>query len=315
MVDLKQGVAILYDLELNNYLMTNVIHKIKQIDSTLCKPKTITKQTEAKNQFSIMQTIINAALICGILGILVSFYFTYNEIVSVGALEPQNLSLTSIFLSIITGIVFAIQFIILGVGVGIAGGLVIGIIGKIVAQSKINELNEDREYEYSVKVSAEKKRMDAETNKRKFLRSQLAIVENKLAESKKTLEQAYNIVGIDKTFRNLICMGYMDEYLRLGIATKLTGVDGLYFVIKQQLNFDQINASLNVIIEKLDVIIDQQSQIYRSLQSLNAKCNSMVSELEKISYNTYSTAYDSAINTYTDERLTQEISYLNYINS
>lgn len=310
MVNLKNGISILYDLELNNYFMTCVIKKIKQVDSKLCKEKTIAKKSRIANSYSIGECIGITMGICGCLGLVAG--------IVLAILDCKKFTFDYSLLSLIQPVVLVLLGAIVGaLACGIAGiviGLIIGIIGKCVEQKNVNAYNKNIEYEYSKEVKAEKDRIAREAEQRKFLRDQIKIVQNKLNESNNVLTLVYNTVGIDHTFRNLICMGYMDEYIRLGIATKLEGVDGLYYVIKQQLNFDQINANLNIIIDKLDVIIDKQTKIYHAIQALNTKCVSMVSELEKISYNTYSIAYDSAVNTYSDERAQQEASYLNYIN-
>lgn len=315
MADLQKSISILYDLELNNYLMTNTINQIKEKDSKLCIAKSISKPAKEKNEVSIFSAVITTAIILGIIGACIGLYLGIKLCKEEGFLTLQTLSLVTILVTIIGCALCLVGGAIAGGVCGLIIGLLIGIIRKIVEQNNVNSANENKNIEYKKKLESEEKRMTDESQKRSFYRGQIQILNDKLAESNKNLEIIYNAVGIDKSFRNLICMGYMEEYIRLQIATKLGGVDGLYFVIKQQLNFDQINASLNVIIEKLDTIIDNQSHLYHAISAVNDKCASMVDQLETISYNTYSTAYDTAINTYVDERRDQELDYLNYINS
>lgn len=315
MADLQKSISILYDLELNNYLMTNTINQIKEKDSKLCIAKSISKPVKETNDFSIFTTMLTTAIILALIGAVIGLVLGIKFCQSEGWFVLKNLSFLTICLIIIGCAFFTI---VGGLAVGVGGlilGLIIGIIGKIISQKNVNNVYNYRNIKYRQEVESEEKRMTDESQKRSFYRGQIQILNDKLAESNKNLEIIYNAVGIDKSFRNLICMGYMEEYIRLQIATKLGGVDGLYFVIKQQLNFDQINASLNVIIEKLDTIIDNQSHLYHAISAVNDKCASMVDQLETISYNTYSTAYDTAINTYVDERRDQELDYLNYINS
>lgn len=315
MVDLKKGVSILYDLELNNYFMTHTISQIKKKKSGLCKQKNIPQPAKRKNEFSIWGAIFTTALILAIIGAIVGLVLAIMYCKEEGFFKLKNLSFASICMSAVAMVIGVVAVGLGGAVAGVVVGLIIGIIGKVVQQNKVKGENEYYELEYSKKMAAEKKRMEEETEKSNFLQKQLDIMQGKLKASKTLLANVYDYVGIDSGFRNLICMGYMDEYLRLGIATKLGGVDGLYFVIKQQLNYDQINASINVIIDKLDTIIDNQTKLYKLIDDMNAKCSVMISSLDKIAYNTYSTAYDSVVNTYVDERQDAEIAYLNYINS
>lgn len=313
MAQLQKGVSILYDLELNNYLMTVAIGKIKEKKGTLCKAKPVTKSAKVANSFEIANAVGVTLFIVAIIGAIAGAVLGHMYAAHEGYTSADNL--VYIFFCVCSYAVGIVLGAIAGGIVGIVLGIIIGIIGKAIEQKSVNEHNKNIDREYSKALKVEEKRMADEAVKRDFMQGQVEYLQKKLAESLSVTKQIYDYVGIDSAYRNLICMGYMDEYIRLGIATKLGGVDGLYFVIKQQLNFDQINANLNVIIQKLDVIIDKQTQIYNAVQSMNFRCSQMVSELEKISYNTYSVACDSAFNTYCTERYNQEMEYLNYINA
>ena len=315
MAELQKGISILYDLELNNYLMTSAVEQIKKKDAQLCKKKSVEKDNKYTNSFEISTVIGVTLFIVAIIGAIVGAVFGHMYADKEQYFNAELYNLPGIFFGLLSYVIGIVLGAIAGGIVGIFVGLIIGIIGKIIEQKNVNALNNRVESDYRDALKAEEKRMEEETAKRNFLREVTSHLKNKLAQSQATTQQIYDIIGIDKTYRNLICMGYMDEYIRLGIATKLGGVDGLYFVIKQQLNFDQINANLSIIIEKLDTIIDKQTQIYHAIQSMSFKCSQMVSELEKISYNTYSMASDSAFNTYCDERYEQEMEYLNYVNA
>jgi hypothetical protein len=295
--------------------MATAIEKIKVKDSGLCKEKTVAKPTMTANSFEIASAVGAGLFICAIIGAIVGGVFGHLYAAKEQYFNADLYNLPGIFFGLLS---YAVGIVLGAIAGGIAGifiGLIIGIICKAVEQKRVIDYNALQNAKYKDALKAEEKRIAEEGEKRKFLRSVIDLLNKKLAESMDNTQKLYDAVGIDRTYRNLICMGYMDEYIRLGIATKLGGVDGLYFVIKQQLNFDQINANLNVIIKKLDVIIDKQTQIYNAIQTMNFRCSQMVGELEKISYNTYSLAADSAFNTYCDERYHQEMEYLNYVNA
>ena len=74
MADLQKSISILYDLELNNYLMTNTINQIKEKDSKLCIAKSISKPAKEKNEVSIFSAVITTAIILGIIGTCIGLY-------------------------------------------------------------------------------------------------------------------------------------------------------------------------------------------------------------------------------------------------
>lgn len=127
------------------------------------------------------------------------------------------------------------------------------------------------------------------------------------------MENFYNEIGIDKDYRYLIPIGYMNEFLRLGIATKLTGVDGLYYLVREELRMDQMQASLDEISDKLDQIIDNQHRLHEQLVSMNEKCEQMIQielynskNLDKVIRNTGVIAYNS-------ERARRELEYQSFL--
>lgn len=95
-----------------------------------------------------------------------------------------------------------------------------------------------------------------------------------------TLNELYEKSGIGEDYRKLIPMRYMANFFNLGIARKLEGTDGLYYLVRQELRADQFNASLKEISAKMDTIIGRQSEIYRELRAIEAQNGDIVRELE-----------------------------------
>lgn len=97
------------------------------------------------------------------------------------------------------------------------------------------------------------------------------------------LARFYNKVGIDSRYRNLVAIGYMNEFVSLGISNRLEGTDGLNYLIRQELRQDQLQMSLEEISKKLDTIIDNQRMIYSQLQEMNRKSDTIVNGIKKLS--------------------------------
>lgn len=75
----------------------------------------------------------------------------------------------------------------------------------------------------------------------------------------------------------------MHEYAKLGIATKLEGVDSLYNLVRKDLSQDQFMCKLEDISRKMDQIIDNQHSMYTVLCRINSGCNNMIQSVVSLS--------------------------------
>ena len=142
----------------------------------------------------------------------------------------------------------------------------------------------------------------------------------RLKEAEEKLSSFYKIVEIDKRFCNLISMGYMNEFIHLGVSSKLDGTDGLYYLIMKELRMDQIQSTLDDISNKLDYLIDQQHGIYSELLEVNKKCDTMIDSVVRAADSVSNSnkkiteiANSTEIAAYNSERLSRELEYQNYL--
>ena len=143
---------------------------------------------------------------------------------------------------------------------------------------------------------------------------------HKRKESLALLGAMYEVIGIDRDFRSLIAIGYMNDFIRLGISNKLTGVDGLYYIIQQRIHWDALHTKLDDISSKLDTIINNQDRIYYELCEMNDKSERLLKcasqaiqigidngkQLEEIQNNTGVIAYNA-------ERMRAEYEFRNMV--
>ena len=135
----------------------------------------------------------------------------------------------------------------------------------------------------------------------------------RLYEAKRHLDNFYDTMAIDYDFRGLIAVGYMNKFIKLGISTKLTGADGLYYLIMQELDKAIIKLSLIEISNKLDTVISNQNRLYDELYYINSKCDQMIestikqiSRLDDIERNTELTNYCAG-------RIEKELEFQNFM--
>ena len=229
----------------------------------------------------------------------------------------------------ICGVFYLLEIIffpIVGFFVGYIGGLVLGkIVGGIVGLCIVGkkEKEADERYErarqrYDKQVEQDKLRVKKELKQVDSLKS---IKSSLLDQREKTLNQLniyYDMVGIDKDYRNLIPIGYMNDYIRLGISNQLHGPNGLNYFIRQELKTDMLQMTMEEISAKLNTLMEINQAVYRELVSINSKCDEMISE---ISYTAQAYADNNRIlhdikdsqsmNTYYNSKIAKELEYRN----
>ena len=295
---LKKGISILYDMELNNYLLIRMISKLDYEISCLGHKNRFShpvKPTDSYIDGDMISCFIGGGLLLGaILG---------------GATGCSE------------GFINGIGGLIAGI---IIGGIIGGIIGLAVASA--NKENEDdkrnQEYEkqcreYERLVKNDERRVERELQKREALINIKNDLVHKRNLSGKKLKQFYNYMGIDEDYQYLIPIAYMKDFVRLGISDKLEGADGLYYLVRQELRWDQMQATLEDISQKLDKIIDKQSQIYSELCAMENKSNRLVESVESAfreNANLLESVKTSAeLATYHSERTAKEAEYQSFL--
>jgi hypothetical protein len=304
---LAKTVSNLYDMELNNYLTVQTIEKLEYQVNSLGYYQNIPEPKQQQAYLSFDDTGTGAMIgvfIGAIIGTIIGF------------------SNSSGFFSSIGG---AIGGLIIGSLIGVALGAVIGFCAD---QSYFNECKNNygntyqREMsQYKWQISQDKERVQKEPIQKEVLQVEIVALKNRLDKSTALTASMYDNAGIDSDFRSLISIGYMNDFIRLGISNKLTGVDGLYYLIKQKINWDLLHTTLYDISQKLNTIINNQDRIYYELCDMNRKCDEIVANtghliaqgiergntLDEIRQN-------SAITAYNAERSRVEQEYWNMIN-
>lgn len=207
-----------------------------------------------------------------------------------------------IFGTIIWGIAFAI---FTGITLSMVAGFWLGILAAIIGlmilywfnehrdKEEIEEINfkRQRQYEnecerykkeyegYLVKVEKEKKEISIRLNKKEALIIYQRKIKENYQKSKEHIEELYDLMKIDKRFRNIVPMGYMQEFSELGISTQLEGPNGLYYLILQELRWDQMQYTVEEISRNLRSLINQNRKIYSVLCSIESEIASVARDI------------------------------------
>lgn len=191
--------------------------------------------------------------------------------------------------NIIFGVLGAGLFGFIGLLIGLGIGAIIGAIvgaAKSAEASSNNELaqmhaeeeaqrlyekaQKDVEIQYRKDLEKYKQdlandayRVSIELKQKDALSTIYQQLEIKHHETEQVLESFYHKGNIYSTYRNIIAICHITEYLESGICTELTGPNGAYMVYKHEMYEERK-------IKQLDTIITQLNQIHFDNQMLNA---------------------------------------------
>lgn len=173
---------------------------------------------------------------------------------------------------------------------GGAGGFVLGAVFSAIkmiyasAANKKSQKNAEKEanrlygedvLRYNNDLAADAKRVSDELRQKAVLEDTCRQLKEKHEGTLQTLTKFYDAADIYVTYRNIIAMCHIAEYLKSGICTELTGPHGAFMVFKYEM-YEKKK------IEQLDKIITQLDQLHFDNQMLNAslkQINRSVSDL------------------------------------
>lgn len=283
------------DLEKTSIIQDKTLNSLQHEISQLGKSKQYTKpvrqevympsvQYQTKSDRFEFDFVSTGGGICaaifGFIGLIVGFATTDGFI-----LRALGAVLTG-------GVGFLIGFV-----VGWVLGAIIGVVNSLAASDKNEQARKNAEKEaqrlyeeaqknaeiqyqnemakYSNNLADDAQRVSAELKQKEILKEIYQQLYQKHKDTQKLLAKFYDKADIYVTYRNIIAMCHIAEYLKSGICTELTGLNGAFMVFKYEM-YEKKK------IEQLDTIISQLDQLHFDNQILNSslqQINGRVSEL------------------------------------
>lgn len=309
--DLKEYLSIILDMEKNVYIQDRTIRIMKSKIKTYGIKKDIKypKHYEAEPNYEIY--ILKSGVVFAIIGFVIDIIINWSRFFDSDG--------------VFAGVTSLLHGILPGLGVGIVGGL---ICGSILATSKRKKQQKELDEEYQKELeqfkrltSADEERISLENETREALLSNINDLESKYIESKSRLDEFYNygiiapkyqhdIVAISSFFQYLIeKRTYCLEYDRA------TADRGAYNIYNEEAQRGVIISQLNVVIDKLDQVIDNQRTLQNTLREANEKINYLSGKVDQQTRQIKASIQEqNAIQTYNAERIEAELRFMNTMN-
>ena len=163
------------------------------------------------------------------------------------------------------------------------------------------ETYEEKLTAYYQAVQADEERVERELAMRQQIQNQIGQVQFQQKKTSTALAALYDLEIIHPKYRhNMVAIASFYDYFDTGICSTLTGPHGAYSRYEEDLRFQRIYSRLDVIISKLDEIIETQRTIARLLEQANDTLshisrtnNRMMQKVSRIEENSDLTAYNT----------------------
>ncbi len=104
-------------------------------------------------------------------------------------------------------------------------------------------------------------------------------IKNNLNTVKKTLSNYYSMNVIYPKYRNFSCTSSILEYYLSGRCESLTGHEGAYNILENEIRFGLVFTKLDIVIKSLEKIKQNQSLLYEAIEDCNRNISNVSSNL------------------------------------
>lgn len=111
---------------------------------------------------------------------------------------------------------------------------------------------------------------------KRILTSEWDALRKRQLSSKINLNAFYHNSGLAPEYCHAVPIKYMSDFIRLGISTNLEGVNGLYYLIRQEVRADVFQASLSNIGNQLNSMNNYERAILQELQKQKENSSIMI---------------------------------------
>ena len=242
--DLEKYIGVVYDMEKSVYNQEKLIEKLKNEIDRLGITK-IAKDAYLSNHITIFSII--SIIIGFIVGCVVLAIIMINT-------DQTDKWFIIIFFSIVS----------------------IGMV-RVGIKNLCNIAKAKRKYIVEIKY------ITRELKQKAILQTQIIALQEKLNESKKTLDYVYSVNIIHPKYRGLVPVSSIYEYLTTGVCDRLGGVDGAYNKYDIETRLDKIITRLDVIVASLEQIKSNQYMLYSAMKDVQNSNQKLYDSIENMS--------------------------------
>ncbi len=308
---LKEYIYIILDMEKNVYIQKQTLENLYQRRNSLGIQNRIDIPKSNKAKADYVEYMLRAGLVCAAIGFVIGIFIRWGDF-------WNSSGIFAIILAPLFGLFIALI-------AGFAGGIVIG---PLIAISVRKEEQDEYDSEYQFKMSeydrlkkADENRVKKELIYRSRIQNDIEELERQYSDSKRHLETMYGRNIIHPKYRhNIIAISAFYQYLSEKRTYCLefdqsTGDRGAYNIYNEEVQRGVIISQLNLVLTKLDQVINNQEILQRTMIDANNKINYLSNDINNMNRQlSSSTKEQTAIQNYNAERMQAELEFMNTMN-
>ncbi len=292
-MDIKEYLYKAKEVETSLYeqrrMMTKLTNMYNNIPNSRKREVILTEQSPSERGSSIIPIL---CVIGAIIGVFVGFPKGVHAYHGGGLFAPLGILLSGIKYSIIYILIFGIIGLIIS-------GIIIFIIN-CIDKAKINKENyyirseNEKKYKFNNDQTAIEKQQQA------IIVEEINILKQNYQQTLGILNKLYSLNIIFPKYQGLVPICSFYEYFCSGRCNTLEGHEGAYNIYESELRQNLIIDKLDIVIDKLEQIESAQYMLYDAVRSTNNNINriaremsSMSSKLQSISHNTQIIEYNT----------------------
>lgn len=276
---IEMYLQILLNVQKEQYMQRQLMNRLITERDSLGKKRRIIPPEKTTVRGDYKDSMLSIGVIGGIIvGVIVA-------IIAVIAMWKRNM-----LIAVIGGC-------IIGLAAGIVGGLVLGLlVGPIVSavsQSKDQKYADAQYYNamrvYDQRVEQDNQRMRIEIQMKQKLNSEINLLDQQIQKTNAYENQLTHLGILDSVYyHNMVATASFYQYFKSKMTFSLgfnpaTGDRGAYNIYEQEKRMNIIIDKLDVVIEKLDQIQRNQTALWMCLNEANCKLNTINNNILKAS--------------------------------
>ena len=191
-----------------------------------------------------------------------------------------------------------------GVGffLAIVGGVGSWLVGKMIKDNQQEEIDNATDSRNAIIKKENNAIVNEAEKKNRMKKASVNEIQKALDDTNKKLAQLYSQNIIYPKYQNLIAVSSIYEYLDSGRCDSLDGPNGAYNIYEMEARLDKIITKIDLVISRLDQIMASQYYLYTAIKeiqpSIDKVTNAIISNTEKlneVAVNTEATAYSAKV--------------------
>ncbi|WP_294587001.1 zinc ribbon domain-containing protein [uncultured Ruminococcus sp.] len=292
----KEYMKNVCQLENDRYALKNTRDDLQRKVDTYGKKRNIIKPNVSENLKCMVGGILSAVeMFVG--SIVVAYILT----IIICAVKYKGVSIVGRIVNSIFWFSYDKYCFTYWYGLIIAGGVISGIFAIVVIFKELKG-HSNAKCEYDKKVKEDKARVKHELSCIPVFKAHMADIDRNIAELTKTIDEVYSYDILYPKYRNdVVAVNTIYEYFITGRASSLSakfGNDGAYNIYENELRQNIIINKLDTIINQLEQIKANQHMLYEAVQEacmVSAKIADMAEHISSIDQNTALSAYYSKV--------------------